>query len=92
MGGEVSNLRPTQYKLENSSFLRFPWFLLATSSLRNDDALSGADKKTAAECFERLKFRSGGLDTHLRTAETWEIAETLFCVSRALEQDKDSEW
>ena len=81
MGGEVSNLRPTQYKLENSSFLRFPWFLLATSSLRNDDALSGADKKTAAECFERLKFRSGGLDTHLRTAETWEIAETLFCVS-----------
>jgi hypothetical protein len=92
MGGEVSNLRPTQYKLENSSFLRFPWFLLATSSLKNDDALSGADKKTATECFERLKFRSGGLDTHLRTAEAWEIAETLFCVSRALEQDKDSEW
>jgi hypothetical protein len=92
LDGEVSDLRPTKYKLENSSFLRFPWFLLAASSLKNDDALSGASKKTAAECFERLKFRSGGLDTHLRTAETWEIAETLYCVSRALEQDKESEW
>jgi TIR domain len=92
LGGQVSDLRPTKYKLESSSFARFPWFLLATSSLRNDDALSAAPKERAAECFERLKFRSGGLDTHLRTAETWEIAETLYCVSRALEQDKDSEW
>jgi hypothetical protein len=92
MDGEVSDLRPTLYKLENSSFLRFPWFLLAASSLKNDDALLGASKEKAEECFARLEFRSHGLDRQLRTAQTWEIAETLYCVSRALEQDRESEW
>lgn len=92
MGGEVIDLRPTKYKLENSNFARYPWLLLATSSLRNDEALPGTSQKKAAEYYERLKFRSGGLETHLRTAETWEIAETLFCASKALEQDKESEW
>ncbi len=92
MQGGVTDLRPTRYKLENSSFTRFPWLLLATSSLRNDEALPVASKERAAKCFERLKFRTGGVDAHLRTAETWEIAETLYCVSRGLEQDKESEW
>jgi hypothetical protein len=51
-----------------------------------------ATLKVANKDFEQLKLRSGALDVHLRTAETWEIAETLFCVSKALEQDRDTEW
>ena len=92
MGGDVTNLRPTKYKLENSAFVRFPWLLLATSSLRNDESLFDDQREKAAKTFERLKYRSGGLDTHLRTAEVWEIAETLFCVSIALEQERGADW
>ena len=40
MGGDVTDLRPTGYKLQNSKFVRFPWILLATSSLRNDEAVT----------------------------------------------------
>jgi hypothetical protein len=87
MGGDVTNLRPTKYKLENSSFVRFPWLLLATSSLRNDESLEEDQRQVARKAFERLKLRSGGLNDHLRTVETWEIAETLFCVSNAFEQE-----
>ena len=91
MGTEASNLRPTNYKLENSSFVRFPWLLLAASSLKNDESLSEDQRIKAARCFEGLKLRSGGLDTHLRSVESWEIAETLFCVSKALEQERGSD-
>jgi hypothetical protein len=92
MGTDATNLRPTTFRLENSSFLRFPWMLLASSVLQRDPTLSDSNRGNASQIFHALVTRGAEIDGFLAGAETWMTAETLFCVSKSLESEPGFTW
>jgi SEFIR domain/TIR domain len=73
---------PPAIELEGSTFLAFPWTLMACETLKTDSALAPADQKRAALAASHLWALLPKFNDHLLdgTTETYEIAESLAAI------------
>jgi hypothetical protein len=71
---------------EGSTFLWFPWSLLALSRLSVDQSLSAEERQAATQLrLEILNTNADKLESYVETANlTYVLAENLFCVGAYL--------
>lgn len=76
----------SEFMGEGSTFLWFPWSLLALNQLSLDQGLSEEERKAASELrLEILNENADRLDQYVETANlTYLLAENLFCVNTYL--------
>ncbi len=77
-------LENTEFMGEGSTFLWFPWTLLALTQLSLDENLSAEERQAASELRrEILSTNFAHLDSYVESANlTYQFAENLFCVSQ----------
>lgn len=77
-------LENTEFMGEGSTFLWFPWTLLALTQLSLDENLSADERHAAAQLRrEILSTNFAHLDTYVESSNlTYQFAENLFCVSQ----------
>ena len=77
---------PTEFMSEGSTFLWFPWSLLALHQLSADQSLSAEERQAATQLrLEILNANAEKLENYVETANlTYVLAENLFCVGAYL--------
>ncbi len=82
VGERDQSLVGTTFRIEGSSFLWCTWSLWALELLRNEPALPAAARAAAAASLPRLLEKLLAGSEQVGYGGTWEVAETLLCVSR----------
>ena len=75
---------PTDFLLEGSTFLWFPWALALYTYLAADMTLSPSERATAANFQSNLLTKLGEVQEYIEVEETYMLAESLFALSYIL--------
>jgi hypothetical protein len=78
------HLERTDRILEGSTFLTYPWTVMVLGDLAGDPALAAAERRQAHRNRDELLALRKEISAHLQRAITYELAENLFCLSRAI--------
>ncbi|HEY0431971.1 MAG TPA: adenylate/guanylate cyclase domain-containing protein [Pyrinomonadaceae bacterium] len=80
----------SEFMSEGSTFLWFPWSLLALTQLSQDKSLTEEERKAASQLrLEILNANAERFDQYVETANlTYLLAENLFCVNMYLKSEQ----
>ena len=74
----------TQFILEGSTFLEFPWSLSVLQQLSFDESLSYGERSLAAHRKTQMLLRWHELNEFTQNSYPYVTAENLFCISKAI--------